>query len=517
MIASVTAADVRAPRSPDWPLLVTVLVLGAATVALVVEPNLRFLVVAPGLDLVITTVAAFAATGVTVLAWARFQVQGGAASAFQAAAFTVLAAAGLLFLAAVVTGLDGGVGLNLAAPTQAPVYILVGARLLAGGLLLAGAWLERSGRHLRPAAARRIVLLALVMFLAIAAIAMREATTLPELVPTASLSTLAAQPSNAEALSGTTALGGVLQLLAAALFLVAAALYRGLERSGNQLAGVGYLSIGLLIAGFSQLHAALHPGGYTTLVTTGDVLRLVFYLVLLVGVAAEVRDDLRALQAANAELERMRESDVVRATLEERGRLAREIHDGLAQDLWYAKLKQARVAQASELEDPTRLTANEVLGAIDTALADARQAVSALREGSAPGAALVDVVRDSFEDFTDRFGLRGSFDCDHDLPSISPRGQAEVLRIVQEALNNVRKHADATVVRLRLERAGAGVRISITDNGRGFDPGGVPADRFGLRTMRERAEMIGARLTIDSQASGGTAVVVEVPGTGAVA
>jgi signal transduction histidine kinase len=248
-----------------------------------------------------------------------------------------------------------------------------------------------------------------------------------------------------------------------------------------------------VIAGFSQLHAALHPGGYTTLVTTGDVLRLVFYLVLLIGVAAEVREDLRALQAANAELERMRESDVVRATLEERGRLAREIHDGLAQDLWYAKLKQARLVRATELEVPTRVTANEVLSAIDTALGDARQAVSALREGTTPGAGLQEVVRDSFEDFTDRFGLRGTFECDDDLPAISARGQAELLRIVQEALNNVRKH------------------------GRGFDPADVPGDRFGLRTMRERAEMIGARLTIDSQASGGTAVVVEVPGTGAVA
>ena len=65
--------------------------------------------------------------------------------------------------------------------------------------------------------------------------------------------------------------------------------------------------------------------------------------------------------------------------------------------------------------------------------------------------------------------------------------------------------------------AGSGIRVSITDNGRGFDPADVPGDRFGLRTMRERAEMIGARLTIDSQASGGTAVVVEIPGTGAVA
>src|SRR3954452_19756082 len=205
MIPGVTA-HARQASARDWPLLATALILGAATLALVAEPDLRFLVVAPGLDLVITTVATLVATGVGVLAWTRFQVQGGAASALQAAAFGVLAAAGFLFLAAVVTGLDGGVGLNLAMPTQAPVYILVSARLIAGPLLLVGAWLERSGRRIGPVNARRTVLFSMVVFLAIAAIAMRAAPALPDLVPTGALSTLAASSSVVEAASGATAL-----------------------------------------------------------------------------------------------------------------------------------------------------------------------------------------------------------------------------------------------------------------------------------------------------------------------
>ena len=515
MIPGVTAATARPAGSLDRSLLVTALVLGVATLLLVVEPDLRFVVVAPGLDLVIITVATLAATGVSVLAWTRFRVQGGPASALQAAAFAVLAAAGFLFLAAVVTGLDGGVGLNLSMPTQAPIYIWIAARLLAGGLLLAGAVLQARGRLVGPVAARRIVLFSLVLILAVAAVALSTAGALPQFIASDVLVDLAARPSGPEAVSPATPLGAALQLVAAAMFFAGAILYRGLERAQPDRSRVGYLSIGLVIAGFSQVHAALHPGGYTTLVTTGDVLRLAFYVVLLVGAAIDVRQDLRALQAANAELERMRESDVVRATLEERGRLARELHDGLAQDLWYAKLKQARIAKAPELERETRTTANEVLGAIDTALADARQAVLALRDVSAPASGLGEAVRDAFEDFTDRFGLRGTFEADDDLPSITARGRAEVLRIVQEALNNVRKHADATVVRLRLERAEAGVRISITDNGRGFDPADVPPDRFGLRTMRERAEMIGGRLTIESAASAGTVVVVDVPDAGA--
>jgi len=511
----VTDAAARPAGSRDAPLLLTALVLGVVTLALLFEPGLRFVVVAPGLDLVINTVATLAAAGVSALALTRFQELGRVSSALQAAAFAVLAGSGLLFLLAVLFGVDGGVGLNLARPTQAPIYIWTVARLMAGVLLLLGGWLEASGRRVGQRAARRIILWTLIVFLLIAAVAMRATDMLPELVAPTALRTLSIDPSDPEAVAGVTALGGVVQLTAAALFFAAAAMYRSPDRTRGQRPGVGYLSIGLVIAGFSQLHAALHPGGYTTLVTTGDVLRLLFYLVLLVGVAAETRGDLRALRAANTELERIRESDLVRATLEERGRLAREIHDGLAQDLWYAKLKQARIAQSPELGEETRATANEVVDAIDAALADARQAVSALRVESAAGAELVPMVRETFEDFTDRFGLRGSLEIDDDLPPISARGQAEVLRIVQEALNNVRKHADATVVRLRLERADSAVRISITDNGRGFDPGEVPGDRYGLRTMRERAEMIGARLTIDSEASGGTAVVLDLPTTGA--
>jgi len=81
---------------------------------------------------------------------------------------------------------------------------------------------------------------------------------------------------------------------------------------------------------------------------------------------------------------------------------------------------------------------------------------------------------------------------------------------VQEALNNVRRHADATLVRVRTERNGTISRISVADNGRGFDPAAVPAERYGLRGMRERAELVGASLEIRSRPQDGTRITVEV-------
>jgi signal transduction histidine kinase len=86
-----------------------------------------------------------------------------------------------------------------------------------------------------------------------------------------------------------------------------------------------------------------------------------------------------------------------------------------------------------------------------------------------------------------------------------------VLRIVQEALNNVRRHADATLVRVSVERPDGRVRVTVADNGKGFDPASVGDDRYGLRGMRERAEMVGAELVIDSRPADGTRIVVDLP------
>jgi signal transduction histidine kinase len=198
----------------------------------------------------------------------------------------------------------------------------------------------------------------------------------------------------------------------------------------------------------------------------------------------------------------------VSAQLEERARIAREIHDGLAQDLWYAKLKQSRLAQLLAGEGEPRVLSDEVAEAIDAALAEARRAVVAMRPGAEVGH-LLDQIGRQVEDFSDRFAVRAEIMTRGPVPAMEPRTQAEVLRIVQEALNNVRKHADATVVRVGLE-SGDDLRLTIADNGRGFRPD-VPTGGFGLESMRQRAELIGATLTVSSEPQDGTRIELVIP------
>jgi hypothetical protein len=140
---------------------------------------------------------------------------------------------------------------------------------------------------------------------------------------------------------------------------------------------------------------------------------------------------------------------------------------------------------------------------IDTGIADARQAVMAMRAGSTD-APLLEVVQRYVEDFADRFAIDADFEATGAAPELPARTQAELLRIVQEALNNVRKHADATVVRVRATSENGTFRLVVTDNGRGFEPGRA-GNGFGLAGMRERADLIGAELEIESRPRDGRA------------
>jgi signal transduction histidine kinase len=241
------------------------------------------------------------------------------------------------------------------------------------------------------------------------------------------------------------------------------------------------------------------------------VLRLGFYGILLHGVDAEPRHDLPTVRRANEELHRLHETDLARAALEERARLAREVHDGLAQDLWYAKLKQGRLARLPELGADARQLADEVAFAVDSALTEARQAVMALRPQHLEGDSFREVVARYVDDFGDRFGLRTELDADPELPQLEARTQAEMLRIVQEAMNNVRRHADATMVRVRMVSDGPRFRIEVSDNGRGFDVNAPAGGGYGLQSMRERAALIGGTLTVASAVQDGATVALDLP------
>jgi signal transduction histidine kinase len=460
---------------------------------------------ARALDIAINVAAILVGAAVAILAWVRWRETREPVALYESGAFVALTLTNVLMIGAVLGGRELEFGLSPDMPGEAPIYLWTITRLTAGFLLVIGA--TRSLDRQRPPLPPLVIALAPAVVLVIVALMLfgREAALPP--VPGAS----AFDPAGPGplALSPLSSAVLIVQVVIFAAFIYAAVLFRRLYlRDG--LVSYAFLCVGLVVAAFSQLHFGLEPVVASGVVTSTDVLRLGFYAILFMGIQAEIEYDLTALRLANDELRRLGEVDLANAALAERTRLAREIHDGLAQDLWYAKLKQGRLIQETSLDENGQTTAREVLGALDSALAEARQAVMALRVDPTSGT-LEEVLHAYVDDFADRFGVRAEFRADGTLERLPPRTEAEVLRIVQEALNNVRRHADATMVRVTTERRGDAVRVSIADNGKGFDPAAVGKDRYGLRGMRERAELVGAALEIDSRPADGTRVVLNIP------
>jgi signal transduction histidine kinase len=194
-----------------------------------------------------------------------------------------------------------------------------------------------------------------------------------------------------------------------------------------------------------------------------------------------------------------------RAILGERMRLAREIHDGLAQTLAFLKIEVGRAERMLEQDksDSAARVLHDTARTLSDAYLDARQAIENLRR--VPDGNLAEWLKQVAEDFESVAGQNVDVELclERDLPSSI---KVQMIRIVQEALTNVRKHAAATRVVLSARAMDGILVVEVRDNGRGFvvdSPGGA---RFGLRGMRERAEAIGAELQVDSLPATGTTV-----------
>jgi signal transduction histidine kinase len=194
--------------------------------------------------------------------------------------------------------------------------------------------------------------------------------------------------------------------------------------------------------------------------------------------------------AAHEELER-------RATSEERRRVARDLHDGLAHELAFIASKARRSGAPREMK--------ELSGAADRALDEARRAITVLSL-SAPQS-LVAALTQTAEDLGARLGVPVLVDLDEHV-EVDADVAEQLLRIVREGLTNAAVHADAHYVTVTLREAADGHRLVIADDGRGFDPGDVDATRFGLVSMRERAASLGGSFSVDSSPGRGTRLEV---------
>lgn len=224
--------------------------------------------------------------------------------------------------------------------------------------------------------------------------------------------------------------------------------------------------------------------------------------------------DAAAVAIENA---RLYEQSRLSATLAERNRLARELHDTIAQGLT-AVTMQLEAAQRSFDRDQNRTRAR-LARAYDLSretLEDVRRSVWTLAEPLVDGATLDAALDDLARRFESRTGVTARYRHDGLPLNLDHAAATQILRIVQEALQNVEKHAQASAVEIGVEASPDGQRFWVRDNGTGFAPDAAPASSvasngFGLIGLRERARLLGGVLTIESAPGAGTRIAVTIP------
>lgn len=261
-------------------------------------------------------------------------------------------------------------------------------------------------------------------------------------------------------------------------------------------------------AGFHGLVSApLHIGGQPIGLLNFVSRTPGFYTEEDATVAQQIADQV-AIFFQNLRLEqRVRLAIEREAAQQERNRLAHELHDTLAQSL--AVLLAELDLLAARLEDPTAARdATAMRERAQTMLEELRRSLLRLRPAELERRTLADAMTSLLEQLEGEHGIKTSLELIGPVGSLASETETIVFRIFQEAVTNARKHSGASAVTATL-RTGAGLVLSIEDNGVGFVPGRT--EGFGLRGMRERAEEIGGRLIVSSVAHRGTSVNLTVP------
>jgi len=287
-------------------------------------------------------------------------------------------------------------------------------------------------------------------------------------------------------IAGTSTLILVTQLVIAGLFVVAAAGFtRRADGERDEL--LLWLAAAAAVGAVARINYFAFPSLHSDWVYTGDAFRLIWQVLLFVGAARE----LHAYQRAFAESR----------VADERRRIARELHDGLAQEL--AFIANSARDLAADGVDWVKL--RQLGSAAQRGLDESRRAVAALsREIDEPfDVALVQAV----EEVAGRLGTRVHIAAEP--VDVEPHVQEQLLRIVREAVTNAGRHSSAELVRVQCTNGGP-VHIRVQDDGVGFDPATAHPFGFGLTTMRERAAEIGGDLHVFSKPGEGTRVEVRL-------
>ncbi|HET7312305.1 MAG TPA: sensor histidine kinase, partial [Mycobacteriales bacterium] len=252
----------------------------------------------------------------------------------------------------------------------------------------------------------------------------------------------------------------------------------------------GWLAVASVLWALARVNYLFTPGRLASWMTLGDWLRLAAYGVLAVGAARELRVYWSRLAEAGA--------------LEERRRMARELHDGLAQELAFIVAQSSVLVREHEGSSRHKL----LRGAAERALDESRRAIAALTRPTDEPLAIT--LGQAAEEVGSRLGAMVRLDLD-DHVLLAGEAREHLVRITREAVTNAVRHGQAASVTVRLSNHD-GVTLDVIDDGCGFDPKSLDhlSGRLGLKSMEERAQRIGATFGLESLPGGGTHVQVRM-------
>jgi signal transduction histidine kinase len=444
-----------------WGEILLIGLLGATLALLLAYPSLHTRYDLPRLRLVLQTTMALAGALVALLASVRFSVEGRRLDLLLATGFLVQSVSSIAFT---IGPTLGGHALH---PPEAWAGLLGG--LLGLFLIALAPFLRGRSKARERALGNAFVAAGLGLFIAWSFL--RSAShSLPQLAP----SHTDAQPFQ---LTAALSVQALLNLVALVGF------GDRFRRKGEDMDR--WLAVGATLTLFASLHLVFTPLLASSYVSQGDFLRMLSFGVLLFGAWRAIRF-----------------AEFGRAVAEERARVAREIHDGLAQYLFAVSTHASMLESGADPEE----TLPRLKAAALAAQQEARFAILAL--SSASGNAPFDAALRRYVEFVTADGeLEVDVEIDPTI-RLAPDEQIEIFRIVQEGLGNVRKHANAHRAEVTIGQRPFGERfVTIRDDGEGFD-GDEPGAGQGLKNMRARAESIEGGFTLVSKRGYGTALEV---------
>ena len=272
------------------------------------------------------------------------------------------------------------------------------------------------------------------------------------------------------------------------------------EKIALSLAAIASISLSLTHLTLSRVFPVLAP------IMQGLNLTLLIVYSLFCFVAASVP------YRINLNIRRRIEREAI---IEERRRIARELHDGVAQSLGYLNLKTRQVSDFVSSQNTVKALTelDDIRKIVRDTYEDIRESIDQL-SAEMRNIPIIPAMASYIQEFGSNNGIKVRFDYPRPFPELSPVAELQLLRIAQEALTNVRRHAQATEVEVTLENAKEAIKMMVKDNGQGFVLDNLeekPPGYHGLNIVKERAEMLGGTLDVSTSPGEGTALMVSLP------